>query len=169
MSNVQAVVRAQATEDKLQEFVCACENDVQRNTGEDCKSLGDRKHKCVDDKIKNHNSNAKVDEMIGSEVGFNDDLDILPFDRKQTYASVRSGTKWPDSCSFDANGDPYKFFDFKFKCPTAEYSGRPNWSPGQKEKYEKLTKKLGHDPNKDKNCMPKIIDNTDCPAYGGKQ
>ncbi len=167
MPNVEAAVIAANVEEKLQKFICECEEEKTRGKGESCKKFGDRKHDCVDKKIEKHNETAKPGDMIGAEVGHKG-TDILPFKRKQTWPSTRSGSKWPDACSFDANGDPYKFFEFKFKCPTAKYSGPPPWGRGQKAKYTKLTKRFGNDPSKDKNCAPKKLDNTGCPAYKGK-
>jgi hypothetical protein len=178
MPNVEAAVIAANVEDKLQKFICECEEEKTMGKGESCKKFGDRKHDCVDKKIEKHNETAKPGDMIGAERGYKDHLpyddsivsatEALPFKRKQIWPSTRSGSKWPDACSFDANGDPYKFFEFKFKCPTAKYSGPPPWGKGQKEKYIKLTKRLGNDPSKDKKCAPQKLDNTGCPGYKGK-
>jgi hypothetical protein len=151
----------------LQKMVCDCDSSISQKPGQNCQDLGDEKHDCVDAKIKEHNA-AGGKPRIGSEMGWQEYIDpltdmpaveMIPGARKKLPRRLRSGTKWPDAVSFDANGDPQQCFDFKFKCPTSTYAGAPAWGNGQEAKYRRLTRMWGKDPDK---YPPTKISNTDC-------
>ena len=165
-----------APKDILQEMVCECDKEITQAPGESCMQLGDRKHNCVDKKIQQHNGQGKQ-PRLGCESGWTKGSppQFIAMDRKfamskQTFKdallrSDLSGSCWPDAVTFDANGDPQQIFDFKFKCPSAQYEGPPGWGKrsdgsSQKDAYKNLTKRWGKNPNEH---PPTIVHNENCP------
>ncbi|MFP4389692.1 MAG: DUF4150 domain-containing protein [Desulfococcaceae bacterium] len=153
------------SQERLQNMVCECDK-TEMKKGESCMELGDRKHECVDQKIKDHN-NAGKRPAIGNESGWSSDTPpvMIPFERKKTYQGTRKGTCWPDAVTFDSQGNPQQIFDFKFKCPTSDYLGPPGWGrrrdgTSQEDAYKDLTRRWGQDPNK---YPPTILHNENCP------
>lgn len=164
---LEPAVPPMSAEEVLQEMVCECHASTPQQPGESCMSLGDRKHDCVDKAIQKHNQGGES-PTIGAEMGWNEYedpvtgmpmIEMLPFERKKMRRGQRRGTRWPDAVSFDSDGNPEQVFDFKFKCPGSKYSGPPTWSPGQEQKYRRLTRQWGKDPDVH---PPTTIDNTDC-------
>ena len=115
---------------------------------------------------------------MGCESGWTKDNppQFIALDRKyamskQSFKDVLlksdlSGSCWPDAVSFDANGDPEQIFDFKFKCPSAQYEGPPGWGrrsdgTSQEDAYKNLTKRWGKNP---KESPPTIVHNENCPS-----
>jgi len=165
MGTTPTAVVVTPAEKALQKMVCDCDK-KKRKPGESCRDLGTRKHDCVDEKIKEHNSKGKT-PRLGNEAGWTSGRppDMIPFSRSQTFQSVRAGTDWPDACSFDANGDPEQVFDFKFKCPPAKGKpmtpwGRKSDGRSQEAAYRDLTRRWGKDPNQ---FPPTRVSNTNCP------
>lgn len=165
--NIDPGAPAQSAEEVLQELMCKCDSEVEQKPGQSCRDLGDEKHDCTDQKVREHNQAGKKPKL-GSEMGWSEQEDIftgetivemIPFARKRMRRSQRSGTRWPDAVSFDADDDPQQCFDFKFKCPSSKYEGPPAWGTGQEGRYRRLTRQWGSDPDQ---YPPTIISNTDC-------
>lgn len=174
------------TESILQDVCCACDNDVKPGPYDDCASLGAKKHACCEEKLLKQKG-------IGGERGYN--RDGTPFTNgpraqlpQEGYWPFRrriAGTTWPDACALDTQGNPAKFYDFKFGCdrdvpvkmrrdgtPTTRGDGtavlatghsRPRIEPKQMKKYHRLANQQGL---VDKNGQPEDpgeISNKDCP------
>jgi hypothetical protein len=54
----------------MTDFVCGC-NELKPKPGENCRQLGERKHKCVNDAIQNHNDNGG-DPKLQGECGYDE-------------------------------------------------------------------------------------------------
>ena len=152
----------------LQRMVCECNEEIPQKSGQSCKSLGTEKHDCVDEKIKEHNSENN-EPTIGNEAGWTEHEDHITGEIFVEMIGISrgsmrrrrqlSGTRWPDSVSFDSNGNPEQIFDFKFKCPSSTYPGMVPWGSGQKQKYRRLTHQWGKNPD---DFPPTRVSNTDC-------
>jgi hypothetical protein len=173
----------------MTDFVCGC-NELAPKPGENCRQLGERKHKCVDELIKNHNDNGGEPKLQG-EKGYNEKTgaevpgasrDWKPGMTPEDYFKEISGKIFPDGAILDADGKIEQFCEFKFQCPPGvptrrKKKGLPemakpssgtailDWTPakGKKKSQKVRTQRLGakQDPRVKKS--PKLIKSTDCP------
>jgi hypothetical protein len=167
---------------QLKDILCKCDqawDDKADKSKETCRSLGEKKHKCCDDAIKDSkNPNLRGEQGYKNGQPFTDG----PRQRKageEFFAHLNRirGTVWPDA-QVVVDGKP-KIFDFKFACPEGVGTRKPgqapfstgtsvpDWTPGkgtkpgQLQKYKDLTKDLGGDPNTDAG-KPEVLTNKDC-------
>jgi hypothetical protein len=165
---------ASPEEKALQDIMCECNRNYPPPAppGE-CKEIGDAKHECCEEAIKNH----KPPPEIGGERGYlKDGSPAAP--RASYIPAPPKGSSFPDACAVDGNGNPTQFFDFKFICPNGtEYydrkSGKIRRASGQGtadadfyfpkgrsqfDKYKKLGEKLKPPVEK----PPKVISSKAC-------
>lgn len=154
----------------LCDIFCEC-NSKPSPTGVPCTKLGESKHDCCENKIKNEHQPPPA---LGGEQGYRRDGSKISGPR---VPPIEPKSIWPDACSLDAGGQPNQFFDFKFACPQGapirehEYkSGAratlikssppvpPDWSPGQKSKVQRMGRKLNPKVTKE----PQIINAKVC-------
>lgn len=174
----------QAVED-LKKIVCDCEQSVNQSTKpseETCRSLGDKKHECCDNAIKNH-PNKNLGPEKGYRIRKDGSLQSVPPPRKKSpaesfpdYCKRIGGTRWPDAC-VNIDGKPAKLVEFKFSCPkgvgvkkpgqapfsegttNTQWTPGKNGKPGQFEKYCELSEKMGIDVDQN---PPELVNNTTC-------
>ncbi len=108
----------------MTDFVCGC-NELTPKKGENCKQLGERKHKCVNDAIQNHNDNGGEPKLQG-ECGYDEksgkkvpgaSRDWPPGATPAEYFKSIAGKYLPDGAILDKNGNVEQFCEFKFQCP----------------------------------------------------
>ena len=165
-------------EEVLQDIMCDCHrNPPPAKPPGECKEIGEAKHECCEECIKNH----KPPPDIGGEKGYlKNGKPAAP--RSSYKPAPPKGSCFPDACATDAAGNPTQFFDFKFICPdgTRYWDKRANKGMGgyktatgkgtadanfyfpkgrsQYDKYKKLGKKL-YPPVKDN---PKPLTSRSC-------
>jgi uncharacterized Zn-binding protein involved in type VI secretion len=174
------------TESVLQDICCKCDEEVKPGPYDDCASLGAKKHACCEDKL-------MKEKGIGGERGYKPDGSPftngpraqLPGEDYWTFRRRIAGTTWPDAVALDTNGNPAKFYDFKFGCdkdvpvkmrrdgtPTTRKDGtailakgdsKPVIGPKQQAKYQRLAKQQGLMEN-GQPVEPQTISNKDCPS-----
>ncbi|MER9300048.1 DUF4150 domain-containing protein [Mesorhizobium sp. M0621] len=158
----------------LQKACCECDDEVKPGPYDSCATLGEKKHTCCEAKLTTQHG-------VGGERGYN--RDGTPFTNGprarvpgETYGDFRGrihGTCWPDACALDTNGNPCKFYDFKFGCekdvpiwvsrqtgakgPLASGMSRPDIGPKQNRKYRALASRLDM-----QDTEPEAISNKDC-------
>jgi hypothetical protein len=162
----------------LKDLACDCDKKVDEETkkarakGEvDCKDLGNLKHECCDEALKK----GKVDGVKG-EKGYDPETGNPTWGRAQRanepywrFLRRIDNKVFPDAQSVDANGNPDKFFDFKFRCPDPPRKGpekkRVGWNPAKKkgklsqlQKIKKLMRNLR--PKVKRN--PSLVSNIGC-------
>lgn len=153
-------------EELLKCIACKCDahiNSTQPNLN--CRRQGTEKHDCCETEIQAHRATGQPPSVDG-EHGYNPGppLTRIVGSRVSHYLArtLPKGSMWPDAAALDANGNVSKFFDFKFKCSTAKYSGPPGWSTrggvSQGRRYHNLNRALNP------SCAPpEIVDNQGCP------
>jgi hypothetical protein len=153
----------------MTDFVCGC-HQLAPKPGENCRQLGERKHKCVNDAIKNHNDQGGEPKLQG-EKGYNEKTgaevpgasrDWKPGMTPEAYFKGIAGKIFPDGAILDANGKVERFCEFKFQCPAGVPTRRkkkgspemaapstgtavPDWTPARRGKNSQLkrTEDLG--------------------------
>jgi uncharacterized Zn-binding protein involved in type VI secretion len=153
----------------LQEIVCACDSEIKPDATDDCRTLGDRKHNCCEDKIQQHNAEKRM-PRLGGEQGYNRKTGVaVPGSRMRLsgepfigardavtgafipgYVHRIRGKMFPDAAVIDDFGRPAQFVEFKFGCPKGVPTGKgkapstglsvPTWTPGKKGKPGQLQK-----------------------------
>lgn len=158
----------------LKDIVCKCNREVKAHKQSTCRQLGNEKHACCNKAVQQH-KNRGEEPKLAPERGYDKEGTRLRMTREQAVTSGKiKGTRWPDACTLDDNGNPSQLFDFKFKCPAGTRTrkkkgggwatcsgnqGFPGWSPGQLKKYKNLSTQLGIDLTE---SPPQIIDTCDC-------
>lgn len=153
-------------EELLKCIACKCDqhiNSTQPNLS--CMRSGTVKHECCENAIQQHRATGQPPSVDG-EHGYNpgSPLTGVVGSRMANFfaGTLPSGSLWPDAAALDTSGNVEKFFDFKFKCSTAKYSGGPTWGRrrgiSQRQAYDDLNQALN--PNSQ---PPEIIDNQGCP------
>ena len=153
-------------EQLLKCVACKCDahvNGTQPNLS--CMQSGTAKHACCEDEIQQHRASGQPPSVDG-EHGYNPGppLTGVVGSRISNFlaGTLPGGSLWPDAAALDANGNVSKFFDFKFKCSTAKYSGPPTWSirrgVSQFDKYDDLSQALNPG-----SSQPEVVHNQGCP------
>lgn len=155
--------------DFLQEIACRCDAHPDNNTANgqplSCRKAGTEKHACCEDAIQRHQASGNPPK-VGGEQGYSSTgVQLSPPSRNELFKAgkIPKGSMWPDAASLGPDGKPTQLFDFKFKCKSAKYEGRPSWGnrngKDQYEQYLNLSTDLGIDTD---THPPDIIDNTAC-------
>lgn len=149
-----------AAKKALQDAVCECDSEVQATAKDNCRSLGDRKHACVDKKIAQHNADKKQPKL-GGEKGYSRKTGkAVPGQRMQLigepfapdYVKRIAGKIFPDAAVLDDYGRPVQLAEFKFQCPAGTPTRKgaapstgtapQDWAPGKNGKPGQLEKTL---------------------------
>ncbi len=166
----------------LEDILCGC-NELKPQQGENCRKLGERKHKCCDDAIKNHNANAGTPKLQAEqgyivETGVHDPSASRVWAKGMSpgeYFSGIAGKIFPDAAILDENGKVDQFCEFKFQCPkgvptragAAPSAGTApqDWTPATPTKPSQLdrTIALGEKQDPPVTKEPKLITSEDCP------
>lgn len=174
--NAQGEIQAPVAVAKaLKDIACKCDaKHDPPGKNDTCKSLGRKKHECCEKKLQQRKKRGTKPRLEG-ERGYTKKGKRIRMSRDRARQAGRlKGTSWPDASTADSSGRPTQFFDFKFKCPKgtkirkddngkwikAKGNKSPTWRPGQEEKYRRLSKARGIDPDEN---PPQIVSNEGCP------
>jgi uncharacterized Zn-binding protein involved in type VI secretion len=177
--NIQA---AEAGIAVMTDIVCGCAQ-LAPKAGENCRKLGERKHKCCDDAIKTHNDQGGTPKLQG-EQGYNEATGAhdpsasrqwMPGMSPGQYFSGIAGKIFPDAAILNDNGEINRFCEFKFQCPAgvptragaAPSAGTApqDWTParGTKPDQRQRTENLGSNQDPPVTNEPLLITSEDCP------
>ena len=153
-------------EQLLKCIACKCDDHVNHTQPNlSCMRAGTEKHNCCEQEIQQHRTTGQSPSLDG-EHGYNAGPPPTGVVGSRTAnflaGTLPAGSMWPDAAALDSSGNVSQFFDFKFKCSTAQYSGPPGWSRrggvSQGARYYELSQSLN--PN---STPPEVVHNQGCP------